>query len=142
MSGLRFVSAELVAMAILAPLNVPIVHSTSDLLTPPLVRVRRVPGEPRTHFDDPAHIEYLCFGATFDAARVLAERCWDAFEFAYAHGFPVGAAPSTTWVTVDATATVLPPAEVPWANPDVRVFQGTHQIVTRGVPVGRDVPAV
>lgn len=126
----RFVSAELVVMGILADIGAPVVQSTSMSLSPPLVRVRRVPGEPRTHFDDPAHVEVMTFGATFEAAQSLAEACWQAIEFAYAKAAPL---PSGS-ITVDATDTILPPTEVPWPNPEVRVFQATYRVVTRALP--------
>lgn len=134
---LQFVPAELVVMGILtdityggAPANV--VQSTSFALSPGTVRVRRVPGEPRTRFDDPAHVEVMAFGATFETAQALAEACWEAIEFAYATAAPL---PGGRSVTVDHTATILPPAEVPWPNPDVRVFQATYLVVTRAIPV-------
>lgn len=137
---LRFATIELVAMAVLADIATvpttrtwpadPVVQSTSVSLEPPLVRVRRVPGEPRTHFDDPAHLEYMCFGATFEEAQAIAEWCWRRFEFAYAQGYLLD---DGAWVTVDRTESILPPVEVPWPKPDTRVFQGTHLIVTRAI---------
>lgn len=139
---MEFIAAELVAMGILDGLTlgniaVEVVQSTSLNLTPPLVRVRRVPGEPRTHFDDPAHVEYNAFGATFGQASALAEECWRRFEFAFATGVPVldtDGAPDGRTIVIDHTATVLAPAEVPYPNPDVRLFQGVHLIVTRAIP--------
>jgi hypothetical protein len=128
-----FVSAELVAMGILDGLLPAdrIVASTSAVLTPPLVRVRRVPGEARTMFDDPAHVEVMTFGATFEAAQELAEQCWSRIEFARATAAPL---PDGRSITVDYTTTILPPFDVPWPDPDVRVFQATYLIVTRALP--------
>lgn len=131
MTGLRFASAELVGMAILADVGAPVVTSTSASLTPPLVRIRRVPGEPRTHFDDPAHLEYMVFGSAFLAAQRLAEAVWQRLEFSWAKGYQLE---DGLWVTVDHSASILAPTEVPWPSPDVRVFQGTHLIVTRAIP--------
>lgn len=133
---LRFAGAELVMMGILADVTyngaqANVVQSTSSSLAPGTVRVRRVPGEPRTMFDDPAHVEVLAFGSTFESAALLAETCWTAIEFAYAKAAPL---PGGKSVTVDHTATILPPAEVPWPNPDVRVFQATYLVVTRALP--------
>jgi hypothetical protein len=134
---LQFVPAELVVMGILtdityngAPANV--VQSTSISLSPGTVRVRRVPGEPRTRFDDPAHVEVMAFGATFEDAQALAEACWETIEFAYATAAPL---PGGRSVTVDYTETKLSPTLVPWPNPDVRVFQATYLVVTRAIPV-------
>lgn len=128
-----FVSAELVAMGILDGVLPPesIVQSTSASLTPPLVRVRRIPGEPRTMFDDPAHVEIMTFGRTFEEAQQLAEQCWSRMEFARATAAPL---PEGRSITVDHSATILPPFEVPWPDPDVRVFQATYLIVTRALP--------
>lgn len=129
-----FVVAELVMMGILEAGGIDpdiVVESTSSSLTPPLVRVRRVPGEPRTMFDDPAHIEVLTFGATFQAAQALTEQVANIVRFAYAKAAPL---PGGLSVCVDATDVVLPPVEVPWPNPDVRVFQATYRVVTRAQP--------
>jgi hypothetical protein len=73
----------------------------------------------------------MAFGATLQDAKALAEACWQRLEFAYAKGFELE---DGTRVTVDRTESLLPPTEVPWANPDVRVVQGTHLIVTRSIP--------
>lgn len=133
MTTLRFVAAELVAMGILTGIlpDEQIVQSTSASLTPPLIRLRRVPGEPRTMFDDPAHVEVMTFGATFEEAQALAEQCWARFEFSRATAAPL---PGGRSITVDHSATILPPFEVPWPDPDVRVFQATYLIVTRALP--------
>lgn len=129
---LEFASAEQVAMGILAPVaGVPVVQSTSAQLDPPLVRVRRVPGEPSDHLNDHAHIEVLTFGSTFAQAQDLGELCRTAIDYGY--GKPVVLDDGRT-VTVDATETISPPTEVPWANPDVRVFFATYRITTRRIP--------
>jgi hypothetical protein len=127
----RFAAAELVMIGILANVGANVVASTSTSLTPPLVRVRRVPGEPRTMFSDPAHVEVLVFGRTFEEAQALAETCQVTIEFGFAKAAPLPAGKS---VTVDHTATILPPFEVPWLDPDVRVFQATYLVVTRAIP--------
>lgn len=130
----RFVSAEMLGMAILAGVPRPaggvvnVVQSTSMALSPGTVRLRRVPSEAGSRFEDHAHLEYMVFEADFLAAQTVADRCRQALEFSRAQGFALD---DGTWITVDHSEAVLPPAEVPWPNPDVRVFQGTHLIVTR-----------
>jgi len=128
----RFANAEFLMMGILANIGTPVVQSTSLSLTPPLVRVRRVPGEPSTMFDDHAHVEVMTFHALFQGAHDLAMLCQSTIIYAYATGVPSGI--NNRNVTIDATETILPPTEVPWPNPDVRVFMGTYRISTRALP--------
>lgn len=129
---LTFASAELVAMGILTPLGVDVFQSLPNTLTPPCIRVKRVPGEPRSMFDDPAHVEVLTFGETFETAQALAEQVADTIRFAYAKP---AALPGGGSICVDHTAAILPPTEIPWwGNTNVRVFQATYVIVTRAQP--------
>jgi hypothetical protein len=139
--ALRFPAAEEIGMALLEGTEITIggqlvvVHATittTTTLVPPHYRVRRIPGTARTLFDDAAHLEVLSLGADWDTCHLLAEAASARFAFAYATAVEL---PDGTSVTIDHTASILPPFEIPWANPDVRAFQATYQVTVRGVPV-------
>lgn len=122
-----FADVEDVVMAMLGDLAATVTVPPAKF-SPPLIQVTRVGGVDDGLTDRP--LVYLaCFGATYPAAKTLAEQCRQRILAAGCTavalpGYPHG-------VLIDRTGTVAPPAELPADNPELRLKTATYRLELR-----------
>lgn len=122
-----FADVEDVVMALLDEVA-PTVTIPPPSFVAPLVQVTRV-GGPDDGITDRPLVYVACYGATYPAAKAMAEQCRQIILAAGCTavalaGYPYG-------VLIDRTETVSPPAELPSDSADMRRKVATFRLELR-----------